>query len=78
MDWRVFSGFPPKFPAPQIQPSGPPPLEGLSPLIRKAPLGGAFFLSLTDFIPWVGFVDDVYAAFAADDAAIFVAAFQGF
>jgi hypothetical protein len=36
------------------------------------------FLPLTDFIPRVGFVDDVNAAFAADDAAVFVAVFQGF
>jgi hypothetical protein len=36
------------------------------------------FLPLTDFIPRVGFVDDVNAAFAADDAAVFVAVFQSF
>jgi hypothetical protein len=34
-------------------------------------------LALTSFETWVGFVDHIYAPFAADNPTIFVTGFQG-
>jgi hypothetical protein len=54
-----------------------PPKEGLK---RECPLRQAAQakLALTRFHAWVLLVDDVQAAFAAYDAAVFVAFFRGF